>query len=170
MSLSTNQQITICLAICLIVATVWGIAYTNSADLVRTEFYPPDTISNLGNTLTFKLTNYGDKSGTYILLLSSSSNTIQFSKSDDYENNISLRYNLGPDKDITYNFKLKTNNSNIKPNETVTFIYIDASPLIFEKELIYTYYYELNENNNYRLIDEKVDKKRILIINGTIVG
>lgn len=174
MSFSKNQQIKIYLGIIVVFTTIWGITYTYSADLIHTEFNPPDTISNAGDTLRFKLSNYGEKSGTYFLSFSASSDDIQFSKnrnpSDEYKNNISFSYNLGPGKDVTYNFKLKANNSVKNSNVTVTFIYIDASPWILKKEYIYKYDYELNENNNYQLKDEKLYQKTILIINGKIIG
>ena len=160
MSLSKNKKIEIIIAILLCITTIWGITYTYSADLIYSEFNPPDTISNAGNILNFQLKNYGEKTGSYFLFLSASSDDIQFSKNrnplDDYENNISLSYKLGPGESDMYNFKLKINNSNIKPNVTVTFIYIDTSPCLLKKKVIYEFDYELNENNNYKLIDKKV--------------
>ena len=166
MPFSKNQQIKIILCLFVVLTTIWGITYTYSADLIPTEFNPPDTISNYGDTLRFELTNYGKKTGTYFLSFSASSDDIQFSKnytpSDEYENNISLYYKLGSGKDVAYNFKLKANNSVKNSNVTVTFIYIDASPWILKNEFIYKYDYELNESNNYQLKDEKLYQKTII--------
>ena len=174
MSFSKNQGITIILSLLVASVTIWGITYTYSPDLIYTEFNPPDTISNYENILRFKLTNYGEKTGTYLLSFSASSDDILFSKnrspSDEYENNITLYYKLGSGKDVAYNFKFKANNSVKNSNVTVTFTYIDASPWILKKASIYEYDYELNENNNYQLQDEKLYKKTILIINGKIIG
>lgn len=170
MSLSKNQKITIFLGIVVALTTIWSITYTNSADLLYTDFNPPETISNSGNTLRFELTNYGEKTGAYFLSISASSNDIQFSKnrdsSDDYENDISLNYKLGPDRDVIYDFKLKANNSAKNSNVTVILIYIDKSPWILKKATIYKYNYKLKENNYYKLQDEKLTTKNTYIING----
>ena len=170
MSLSKNQQITLFLGIILTLTTIWGIAYSHSADLLYTDFNPPDTISNSGNTLRFELTNYGEKTGAYFASFSASSDDIQFSKnrdsSDDYEKYISLDYKLGPSRDVIHNFKLKANNSAKNSNVTITFIYIDKSPWILKKGIIYEYDYELKDNNDYKLQDEKLILKDFLIING----
>ena len=176
MSFSKNQQITIVLGLIAILTTIWGINYTNSPDLLYTEFNPPDTISNSGNNLRFELTNYGEKTGTYFISLSASSDDIKFSRnhnpSDDYENNISLHYKLGTSEDVLFNFKLKSNNSTKNSNVTVTFIYIDASPWILKKEHVYKYNYKLNNtylfnwedipgNDSLRLIDFLKEKYNV---------
>lgn len=167
MKLSSTQEITVFGIIVAAFIAIWTTTYIYSPDLVNREFNPPDTISsNQDNILHFELNNYGEKKGSYILKLTS--DEILFSQTRSYdknvfENNIHLGYVLPPKERNEYSFYMVTNESGLKPNATISFIYIDSSPLIFEKKKTWNFYYELDTSSKYILKDVKYEYEKILI-------
>ncbi|KAF5430099.1 hypothetical protein C5S42_00705 [Candidatus Methanomarinus sp.] len=165
MALSNNQKIMIVGIFIAAIVAIWTTTYMYSPDLVHTSYNPPDVISSKPeNALSFDLTNYGEKTGSYKLYLNS--NEILFSslKSydlDDYQENIYLGHALPPHNNDHYIFYYMVNESNLKSNATVTFIYVDTSHL-FKKEQIWTFYYKLDHSNKYQLINEKFEIKTTL--------
>ena len=165
MSLSTNQII----GILTILAAIWGTTYMYSPEIVRTEFNPPNEIYySIGSILHFELTNHGEKTGSYFLSMKSEEILIskkQINSLDDYKHNISLSYLIPKDANNAYNFYLKVNKTNLKPNATISLIYIDKSGFNpFKKEYIWNFYYELDSLNNYQLKYEEYYEETIFLI------
>ena len=155
MRLTNNQIIMIFGIIITAFLTIWTTTYMFSPDLVHNEIILPNVISSKpeANSLHFSLTNYGTKKGLYGLHLKSED--VLFSRSNsydlnDYQHNIELSYVLPPEDNDQYFFYFIANESNLKPNVTVTFNYFDKSHL-FDKEQKIVLYYELDDSNKYLL-------------------
>ena len=84
MALSNNQKIMIVGIFIAAIVAIWTTTYMYSPDLVHTSYNPPDVISSKPeNALSFDLTNYGEKTGSYKLYLNS--NEILFSSLKSYD-------------------------------------------------------------------------------------
>ena len=117
----------------------------------------------------YELTNHGGKTGSYFLSIESEDLLIsknQFNSwNDDYKHNISLSYLMPKDDNDVYNFHFKVNKTNLKPNATITLIYIDKSGLNpLKKEYIWNFYYELDSSSDYHLINKDNFEKTIFLI------
>jgi hypothetical protein len=155
MTLTNNQKIMVFGILTGALVTIWTTTYMFSPDLVHSEITPPNVISSKpeGDSLYFSLTNYGEKKGSYGLYLKSEDILFSRSKSydlNDYQYNIELSYVLPPKDNVQYFFYFMANESNLKPNVTVTFNYIDKSHLL-NKEKKIDFYYELDNSDKYLL-------------------
>lgn len=169
MSLSVNQKIAIFgIVVTLFVGTGNILAITGNAELIHSSFDPPEIISLGGRSVfSFTLANYGSSTGSYEFSLESNEILLTSKDSlnlDDYMNEISFGHLLPKsDRAVTY-FYLMADNSNIKPNATVTFVYIDNSPKIFKTRYVWEWYYELDGFNIYKLVDAKFYEKEFIQI------
>ena len=164
MTLTNNHKIMIFGIIIGAFVTIWTTTYMSSPDLIHNEIIPPNVISSKpeANRLYFSLTNYGEKKGVYGLHLKSED--VLFSRSNsydlnDYQHNIELSYVLPPEDNDQYFFYFIANESNLKPNVTVTFNYFDKSHLL-DKEQKIVLYYELDNSNKYLLKSQNSNNKK----------
>jgi len=170
MSLSKNQKIGILAILATLLTSIGVTIYVYSPEIILSEFNPPNEINyNSGGVLHFELTNYGEKTGSYLLSIESEkfliSKKLVNNLDDDYKHNFSMNYLMPKDSNVVYNFYIKVDKTNLKPTANISLIYVDRSGFNpFKKEHTWNFYYKLDSSNNYQLINEEYFKTTIFLI------
>ena len=136
------------ISIMAILVVVLGIFYPYQADIQFFTFDSPSEITQTGNDhFSFKVHNYGDKSGSYKLEASSEVFLVKTisSLNRGYEHEFSINTHIEDEQDGNWNIYIKANKSDLQPNANVEFSYIDTSSKIFKKDT-WNLFYELEES------------------------
>jgi hypothetical protein len=143
--------------------------YSYSPDLEYYSFNPPSEISYTSNDyFNFHVHNYGEKSGSYKLEASSENLLLkigQFS-SRGYLYDDSINKYIEDEDDDIWNIRIKSNKSDLLPNTSLEFSYIDTSPMIFSKKHTWNFSYELEDpriDQTYNYINEKTTYNRYIV-------
>lgn len=159
------------IAVITLIAIIIGIFYPYSTNIQPFQFDPPSEIEqNHGNYFAFKVHNYGDKSGSYKLEISSEDFLIKIetSTNSEYKQNDFIRTYIEDEEDDTWKIYIKLNESNLPPNASVRFSYLDTSPIIFKEKYTWNLFYELDDSQKYpkyHFIDQTSSRKFIVLGN-----
>lgn len=149
---SDKTNLMIVLTIIGLAISYWGVVHLYSSELVYTVFEPPEEVGyTSGSHFSFKLHNYGEKSGNYYLKVSSNDLLVKIGNSvdNDYSNEAVTWNHLEDEQDHNYLVYFKANETNMPENATVNFMFVDKSPLFFDKKIIMDFDYELNTEERY---------------------
>lgn len=141
------------IAIMGVLVVIVGILDPYSTDLQPFTFdSPPEIELNHGNYFDFKVHNYGDKSGSYKLEVSSEDFLIKIKTviDSEYKQNDVIKTHIEDGGDHTWKIYIKANESNLSPNASVKFSYLDTSPIIFKEKYTWNLFYELDESKKYQ--------------------
>lgn len=162
---STERNI----AIIGIIVVIIGIFYSYSTNLQPFGFdSPPEIKQNHENYFDFKVHNYGDKSGSYKLEVSSEDFLIKMDTSIDtkYEHSYSIKTHIEDEDDQTWRIHIKLNDSNLPPNASVRFSYVDTSPIIFKEKYTWNLFYERDDSQRdpkYHFINQTVNFRKFIV-------
>ncbi|MCK5660297.1 MAG: hypothetical protein KAH86_02985 [Methanosarcinales archaeon] len=146
---SAQKDIVVLLMSATILVMIGSAIYASSPNLVPTELNPPAEINyNSDSSFYFKLHNYGEKAGSYNLQISSDALSVKV-RNSEYRNSADITKHMEDGDDSTHRFYLKANKSNLPINVTFKLIYLDTSPIAFDKKYVWDYYYELDDSLKY---------------------
>lgn len=151
MALTKNQKIAVYSTVLLAAVSIWVTMYTHSPDLIHNEFQPPDHISanKMSNDFYFEIGNYGQKTGSYYLTLTSNDESLDFKKgfNGDYQSELGFGYSLPPNDVDSCFLYMKQNDSYIPQNLNFVFSVTDRSGIVHKTER-YTSYYDFDSESN----------------------
>ena len=150
--------------------------YSYSPNLQPFAFVPPPEIEpNHENYFNFIVHNYGEKSGSYKLDASSEDFLIKIDSSIDSEYKHDFLINTyidnGDDNKNTWKVNIKANESNLSPNASVKFSYLDTSLPIYTEKYTWNLFYELDESQKYQkyYFINQTFRKSIVLVNMEIL-
>lgn len=155
------------ISIIAILAVLLGIFYPYNANLQDNTFAPPTEITDsYGNYFNFKVHNYGEKSASYTLEVSSEEFLVKIDSAlnPEYEHYGSIRSFLEDEEASNWKINIKANESNLPPKASVKFTYTDTSNIIFKDESTWNLFYEQDGSQKYHFINQSSNKRRFIAL------
>ncbi|WMW22421.1 hypothetical protein RE476_00975 [Methanolobus mangrovi] len=163
------------IAILTLLVAIGGLMFTvssSSSDLEHFTFTPPNEINQYSkNSFNFKVHNYGDDSGSYILQASSEEFLVKIDSAlhPEYSHDSSIKSNIDADDDDeeVWRVDVIANKTNLPNNASFKFTYYDTSPPIFKKEDTWLFLYEIDDsqrNLKYNFVNMTYDSKTFIML------
>ncbi|WP_321429363.1 hypothetical protein [uncultured Methanolobus sp.] len=162
------------IAIIGVIVAVFSLMFSvvsSSPELEHFTFTPPNEINQYsGNSFNFKVHNYGDDSGSYILQASSEELLVKIDSSlhPEYSHDSSIKSNIDADDDDEEVWKIyvMTNKTNLPTNATFKFTFYDTSSSIIKQDT-WLFFYERDDSQRYQkynYVNTTYDSKKIIMI------